>query len=127
MSGKLLAKARSLAKKIMKGGFSETITLIHPVSGLTIETDGLASKHHINFDSDGLPINSKNVHVSLDEADLVSQNYNPRNSNNEVALINHLVNVKDSTGNLRNYVVIENFPDETLGLITCILGDYGTD
>jgi hypothetical protein len=87
----------------------------------------LTSKHHINFDSDGLPINSKNVHVSLDEADLVSQNYNPRNINNEVALINHLVNVKDSTGNLRNYVVIENFPDETLGLITCILGDYGTD
>jgi hypothetical protein len=127
MSGKLLIKARRDANKIMKGGFSDSITLIHPNTGLTIETDGLTSKHHINFDSDGLPINSKNVHVSLDEADLVSQNYNPRNSNNEVALINHLVHVKDSTGNLRNYVVIENFPDETLGLITCILGDYGTD
>ena len=51
MSGNLLTKARRDAKKIMKGGFSEPITLIHPVSGLTIETDGLASKHHINFDS----------------------------------------------------------------------------
>jgi len=66
MSGNLLIKARRDAKKIIKGGFSEKITLINPVSGLTIETDGLASKHHINFDSDGLPINSKNVHVSLD-------------------------------------------------------------
>jgi hypothetical protein len=41
--------------------------------------------------------------------------------------LNHLVNVKDSTGNLRNYVIMENFPDETLGMITCILGDYGND
>ena len=127
MSGNLLTKARKDAKKIMKGGFSEKITLIHPVSGLTIETDGLASKHHINFDSDGLPVNSKNAHVCLDESDLLSKDYNTRDNNNEVNLLNHLVNVKDSTGNLRNYVITENFPDETIGMITCILGDYGTD
>jgi hypothetical protein len=36
----------------------------------------------------------------------------------------HVVNVKDSTGIVKNYVVLQNWPDETIGLITFILGDY---
>lgn len=124
MSGKLLNKARRDAKRFIKGDFSDDITLSTPDNSLVIQTEGLNSKHHINFDSDGLPINSKNAHVCLDEQDLVDKNYPVRNSNQEIAMLNHLVTVPDSTGINKNYVIQEHFPDETLGLIVCILGDY---
>lgn len=124
MSGKLLRKARLDARKIMAGEFSEQILLSTPDNSLVISTDGLASKHHINFDTDGLPVNSKNAHICLDENDLVNKGYNVRDSQAEVDLINHRIDVKDSTGLNRQYVIKETFPDETLGMITCILGDF---
>lgn len=125
MSGELLNKARRDVRRILlKGGFSDEVTLTDPSSGLVIQTKALNSKHHINFDTDGLPTNSKNAHICLDEQDLVDKNYQTRNLNQEVSLFNHLVSVKDSTNLSKNYVITETFPDETLGLIVCILGDY---
>lgn len=41
----------------------------------------------------------------------------------EVSMRDHLVSVKDSSGILKNYIVAENHPDETLGLITLILNN----
>jgi hypothetical protein len=125
MTGSLLAKARRDAKKFIKsGGFQEDISLITP-DGLTIlGTTGLASKHFINFDSDGAPINSKNAHICLDEDVLTLNSYPYRNADGDVSLRSHKINVKDSTGLVKNYVIKEWFPDETLGLIVCILGDY---
>jgi hypothetical protein len=125
MSGNLLLKARRDAKRIMMGGFSEDITITTPDDLVTVNTKGLASKHYINFDSDGLPINSKNAHICLDELDLLDKGYTVRNSINEVSILNHKVNVGDSTGIVKNYIITETFPDETIGLIVCILGDYG--
>lgn len=124
MSGSLLAKARNDAKNILKGGFSEDITLTTPDDVLSIETKGLSTKHHINFDTDGLPTNSKNAHICLDESDLLSSGYTVRDANQEVRLLNHKVDAKDSTGLVKSYIITETFPDETLGLIICILGDY---
>jgi|TARA_R110000824_G_scaffold199520_4_gene383503 hypothetical protein len=125
MAGNLLLKARRDAKRIMMGGFSEDITITTPDDLTSILTKGLASKHYINFDSDGLPINSKNAHICLDELDLLNKGYTVRNSINEVSILNHKVNVSDSTGIVKNYIITETFPDETIGLIVCILGDYG--
>jgi hypothetical protein len=124
MSGSLLTKARNDARKILKGGFSEDITLTTPDDSLSIETKGLATKHHINFDTDGLAVNSKNAHICLDESNLIELNDTTRNANQEIDLLNHKVSVKDSTNIVKNYVITETFPDETLGLIVCILGDY---
>jgi hypothetical protein len=41
-----------------------------------------------------------------------------------VALQGHKVAVADSTGVVKNYVVREQYPDETIGLIVLILGTY---
>lgn len=125
MTGNLLNRARKDAKKyVTKGGFQEEIILKTADSSIELITTGLATKHWINFDADGASINSKNAHICLSEDELVSNNYPVRNSDNEVYLMNHKVSIKDSTGVLKNYVIKEWFPDETLGLIVCILGDY---
>lgn len=126
-AGKLLALARRDSNKIItKGGFEVVIQLQTPSNDLTVSVSGLGSKHFINFDSDGLPINSKNVHICISESDLVSLEYPVRNAKNEVSLLNHLVVFKDSTGFDRSYKVSENYPDETLGLIVCILSSVIT-
>lgn len=125
MSGSILQKARRDARKyITRGGGEENITLTS-ADGLTVlETKGWVSKHWINFDTDGSSVNSKNAHITLDEALLVESNYPVRNENGEVFLRKHRVSTPDSTGIVKNYVILEWLPDETLGLIVCILGDY---
>lgn len=122
MSGKLLKLARKDAVNIItKGGFEVDITLETSRGDKIVSLKGLASKHFINFDSDGLPINSKNVHICVSEEELKSLNYPVRNNKTEVSLLNHIITYKDSTGFSSRYKVSENFPDETLGLIVCIL------
>lgn len=125
MSGSLLSKARVDSKKyITRGGFHESITM-ETVDGLiTVETTGFASKHWNNFDTDGLPINSKNAHICVDENDLISKSYPVRNQDGEIYLRNHRVRVSDSSNEIKNYLIKEWFPNETLGLIVCILSDY---
>jgi len=124
--GVLLEAARSDAKKyITEGGFESDITITTPsnfVPLTVLTTTGWATKHHLNFDTDGTQINAKNAHICLDEKTLKDAGY-PVRVNEEVRLINHQIIVKDSSGIDKNYIIKENFPDETLGLIVCVLGD----
>jgi hypothetical protein len=93
-------------------------------NGQTATVGGLHSKHHLGFDvNSGTDIKVKNAHISVSESLLVSANYPVRDSRGEVLLQNHQVRVKDSTGIVKKYVVQQWIPDETLGLILCILGD----
>lgn len=125
MSGNLLNRARRDSKRfITKGGFQENIVLKTTNGLISVETTGLASKHWINFDTDGSSVNSKNAHICIDEDALVLLGYPVRNSSNEVSLFNHRVLVPDSSGIIKEYLIKEWFPDETLGLIVCILSDY---
>lgn len=127
MSGSVLKLARRDSKHfLMKGGFEESIEISTPTKDLVLALKGYATKHWITFDSDGLPINSKNVHICVDETFMNFMGYTTRNSRSEVALKNHLVSYPDSTGVVKNYQVKECFPDETLGLIVLILQDYKT-
>lgn len=122
--GSILDLARRDAKRyVTSGGFETEIVLTTPDDAVTITLSGYASKHFINFDSDGSPINSKNAHICIDEDILTNAGYPVRNARNEVALLKHKVSCSDSTGSIKNYTIRENFPDETLGLIVCILGD----
>lgn len=124
MSGNLFQLAKRDAKFfVSNGGFEEDIELVTPSKDKTLLLTGFATKHHINFDSDGNPINSKNVHICIDESVLVANGYPVRNAKGEIFLKNHQVSFSDSSGIVKTYVVRENFPDETLGLIVCILGD----
>lgn len=84
---------------------------------------GLHIKHHMSYDSDGNLINSKNASVTFSEKAMLDVGYNIR-VGGEVNLDKHKVSVKDSTGNVYNYMVKTWLPDETIGLITCILSAY---
>lgn len=125
MSGKTLNRARKdVLKYVTKGGFEEDIVLSTPDNSHSLQLKGLASKHWINYDADGGSINSKNAHICISEETLTNSGYPVRNAQNEVHLMRHKVDVKDSSGVVKNYVIKEWFPSETVGLIVCILGDY---
>ena len=93
------------------------------ITNTTFTIKGVHTKHHLGVDTDGLPINSKTASISFSETNL-PVNISIRNNANEVRMINWRVSVKDSTGVTAQYVVREVFPDEMLGTIVCILGDY---
>lgn len=90
----------------------------------TATISGLHTKIHLGVNSEGEAVNSRKAHISVSEKFLTDANYPVRNSSGEVSLMNHLVEVKDSTGTSKKYKMMQFFPDETIGLITCILQDY---
>lgn len=125
MSGSILDLARRDSKHfVTNGGFEEDIVITTPDKTITQALTGYATKHFYNYDSDGLPINTKNVHICIDENVLTNAGYPVRNTKDEVSLLNHFIDVKDSTGLMKHYTVRENWPDETLGLIVCVLNDH---
>lgn len=124
----LIEQAKSDIKDITSNldEWAVSITFTAP-TGEIATVNGLHSKHHMSMDTDGNRINSKNAHISVSEELLTAKNYPVRNKKGEVKLNDHKVNVKDSTGISKNYVIREGFPDETIGLITCILGSHGAN
>lgn len=123
--GSLIELAKRDAKRfVTSGGFEEPLTITTPDNMMSLTITGWATKHHISFDTDGNQVNTKNVHVTLNEDLLVSLGYPVRNSRGEVSLLKHLISFADSSKVIKNYVVRENYPDEVLGLIVLILGDY---
>jgi len=83
----------------------------------------LATKHHIGIDDDWNVLNNKNAHISFSEQQLIDGSYPTRNADGEVALYGHKAAWTASTGSLITYTIREFFPDETMGVILCILGD----
>lgn len=124
MAGRMLQQARKDALKINKAiGWEEDIKLSTPDQSLTVDLKGIHTKHHISFDDLGQRVNAKNAHILIDEKDLLENDYPYRNKTGNVALIGHFVEVADSNGDVKRFIVNETFPSETFGLIVCILGD----
>lgn len=107
------------------GGFQVAMILTSPAN-VVLSIVGLATKHNNSVTTDGIPVNAKNVHVSLIESYLVALGVTVRNSNGEINLRNYRVSFPDSSGVTKNYIIKETIPDETTGVIVCILGDYGS-
>lgn len=106
------------------GGWAAELTLTSP-GGDVVVVNGLHTKHHFGVEPQLQKlVNTKNAHISVSEKFLVDAGYPVRDSENEVNLSGHLVMVKDSTGSEVTYRIEQWFPDETIGLITCILGDF---
>jgi hypothetical protein len=125
MAGSLFELVKRDSKRfINNGGYEVDLQMTTPDGTKTINFTGWGVKHHISFDTDGNQVNSKNARATVDEAVLESLNYPVRNAQGNVTLLKHLVSYKDSSGIVKNYIVRENFPDENLGLILLILGDY---
>jgi hypothetical protein len=104
-------------------GFGVAITLT-ALNQTVLETVGLHTKHHIGIDTDGNTVNTKNAHIAISEENLIAASYPYRDASGEVNLYSHRVTVADSSGSNKEYIIREFFPDETIGLIVCILGDY---
>ena len=85
---------------------------------------GLATKHNIGVDTEGNLINTKNAHISVSEKLLTDAGYPVRNTSGEVDLKGHRIDYIDSTGASKKYVIQQSFPDETVGMIVCILEDF---
>lgn len=109
-----------------QNGFADEITFTSPKQDVAV-VNGIHSKHHLGISTEGNMVNSKKAHCSASEQLLIDQGYPVRNAAGEVDLEGHLVDVKDSTGTVKNYVTQSWFPNETLGYITIILEDYGED
>jgi len=117
---------RDSKRFVTAGGFNVPITLTPPV-GDNVTVEGIASRHHIEFDQDGYPINSTNAHVLLSETALTDVGLTVRNSRDEVQLEGYIMEYTDGTGTLRKYKIVQTRPSETLGLIVCIMGRYGSN
>lgn len=105
-------------------GFGKAMVLIWP-DGQELPITGLHTKHHMAIDPEtNKQVNVKNAHASFSETPIVLAGRSIRNVRNEVSLAGFKIRAVDSTGLEWTYVIMSWFPDETVGLIVCILGDY---
>jgi len=93
------------------GVIQENVTVIH-------------AKHHTGFTENGERVNTKYASVAVSEDNLNFYNYPIRDANDDVDMAGHRVDIADSTGVVKNYIVREWYPDEMVGLIVLILGEY---
>lgn len=117
----IFERARNDSKR-----YSQEVSLtFYRIVGTEYVAKGIATRHHLGVDPDtGLTVNSRNVHCTISETLLTAQNYNTRNSKGDVNLVNSFVKYADATGVVRTYKIIEVLPDDSLGLIVCILSSY---
>lgn len=112
-------------KRFSQAEWSVEISLTTPDKANTVVINGLATRHHMSYDaSTGMPANVRNVHISVAESVLIDAGYTTRNANGEVSLRKHIATLTDANGTERTYKVDEVMPDDTIGCLVLILGDY---
>lgn len=84
---------------------------------------GYHTKHNTGFDLDGVAVQSKTAYIAVSILDLVAGAYPFRDADDEITLLGHKAEAKDVSGVVRKYVVRENYPDETSGIVNLILTD----
>lgn len=112
-------------------GFGVSIQLVAP-TGETAILNGYSTKHYLGLDGEGNPVSAKKASVAFNELNLYTANIayplriaDPSDPHyRDIRLTDHLVNVVDSTGIIKNYIARQWFPDEKLGIIVIILEDY---
>lgn len=124
----LLDIARRDAKFITtstEGGFAVEAVLIDQ-NGVSATINGLHKKTWLNYDNDrATMVDMKLGHFDFAESVLTeaAPTYSIRNSDGEVHMFNHRVTLPDARGTQITYLIKEWYPDETLGLIVCMLAD----
>jgi len=121
----LIAQAKADAAAFLQDGtFGFAVPITFTNGSITVTINGVHTKHHLQHDEMGAPTNSKNTHITISEQALTTAAYPVRNAKGEVSLVGSRVSVKDSTGITKEYIIRECYPDETIGVLLCILGDY---
>ena len=104
--------------------FGQPVLFIPPV-GDPVTVIARANKHHMGVDPQtGMTMNSKTPSVSVSEYALTLAGINCRNGAGQVDLKKYKVRWTDSSGIAATYIIDQQFPDETLGLIVLLLTDY---
>lgn len=123
MSLRELAKADVLSITSNENEFGLAMTFTTPGDDITVNVVGIESKTSLAFNFEtGEEMNAQKVRVSVSEGLFINADYPVRNAAGKVSMKNHKVQYEDSTGTMCYFEVLENFPDETLGLIGFILG-----
>lgn len=104
--------------------FSVLSTLRNSDNSINITVKGIHAKHHLGITPEGVPINTRVSNIAFTEKQVTDHGKSIRNSFGEVDLNGFTITVKDSTGLDKTYAIEEWYPDETVGLIVCILGKY---
>lgn len=96
-----------------------------PDQGQTATCNAINNQHWLSVQN-GLIVNAKNASIAFSEGALLdaNPNYPIRDAGKKVSMNGHLCDLKNSTGEIQNYIVLQSWPDETVGLIILILGDY---
>lgn len=119
----LVEQAIADIKFITQHEWSVTVTFTNPDETETCTVQALSTKSNLSIDpATGLPVNSKNIHISVTESALNDEGYTTRDSEDRISLRKHTVSWADASGTTYDYVVDEQMPSEGTGLIVCILG-----
>lgn len=122
----MLEQAQADIKRIRTdpAGFTRSMNFISKDGINSVYIRGMHSKIHMAVDTEGQNVNSKKATASISESSLTDLGYPTRDAKGECSLKDDKVDVVDSTGVLCHYIIREVFPDETVGLIVCVLGDF---
>jgi hypothetical protein len=104
-------------------GYAVEITFTPP-AGDPVTIAGTATKHHLGLDRQGAPANVKTASCTVSEKTLSDAGYTVRNGAGLVSLTRHKVSWKDANDTEITYSIQETYPDELLGVIVCVLGDF---
>lgn len=122
----MIETAQAAVKRIRTdpNGFTKTIQFI-ATDGITTATiRGMSAVIHLGVDNQGEFVNTRKAHISFSESSLSDTGFPVRDSSNTLILKGNRVSVIDSTGQAEQYVIREIYPDEALGLLVCMLGDF---
>lgn len=117
-----LAKQDIEAITSNKNEFGLDIKFSTPDGLIEVDVVGTEAKTHMKFDFEtGKEVNAQKASVSVSEKFFIDADYPVRNAAGKVSMKKHKVDYIDSTGNMCYFEVMENFADETLGLIVFML------
>lgn len=118
--GDILELAKRDARRYVNSGGFEVNLLITPTVGDPVTIQGLTSRHSQGFDTNGKPIVSDNAHCSFSEVDLTNEGLTTRNSQGDLIVKDWVVQFTDAIS-ATTYLISEAYPDNTLGIIKCML------
>lgn len=122
----MIETAQAAVKRIRTdpNGFTKSIQFT-AADGITTATiRGMSAVIHLGVDNQGEFVNTRKAHISFSESSLSDTGFPVRDQTNTIILKGNRVGVIDSTGVVEQYVIREIYPDEALGLLVCMLGDF---
>lgn len=100
--------------------FDYTLNFEFNIQPVTVK--GINKDHHLAVEPEtGRTVNSKMASVSISEQNLIDAGLDVRNDEGEVDLKNFLATVTNDNGDILRYKIDQWYPDESIGLIVCIL------